>query len=266
MWYLTLSDDESHILCTVRKSVFEEFTEEFTTGLEVIVDGNLTVYVPEGQLQLQITSMRIEGPGERRFRLEKLRIELEEAGYFAEDHKRELPEDFKTVAVVTSPTGAVIHDIETTLKNSQVPFKVRIYPTQMQGRGTEAAVVRAIKFINEEALSDVIIVARGGGSNESLAVFNSRKIVEAVFCSGIPVIAAIGHETNSSFTDLAADFSSITPTAAAELLVNTWYQRQEAARRRAQLIFIVKVIAWLGFLLVLLVLVIYLKNYFSNMW
>ena len=164
-------------------------------GSQVLVTGRVRYYGPGGSLQLEISEIRAEGPGERHLRFLELKERLREQGYFDETAKRPLPERLTTVGIATAADGAVIHDIEVTVKNSGIPFALRLYPTQVQGRGARDAIVRSLEYINREGVCDVIILARGGGSLESLAVFSSEEVVKAVFASGIPVIAAIGHET-----------------------------------------------------------------------
>ena len=281
IWYLTLSDDSGMISCVVPRRVFAalepprksrfpdsgfpgasetesgdetdettgednadvaETPQEIAVGAQVLVTGRVRYYGPGGSLQLEISEIRAEGPGERHLRFLELKEQLREQGYFDETAKRPLPEQLETVGIVTAADGAVIHDIEATVKNSGIPFALRLYPTQVQGRGARDAIVRSLEYINREGICDVIILARGGGSLESLAVFSSEEVVKAVFASGIPVISAIGHEINSSLSDEAADFSVATPTAAAELLIREVREREARREIRARRWLYVRVI------------------------
>ena len=272
IWYLTLSDDGGMISCVVPRRVFAalepprksrfpdsglpgadesgsgdedgeaagadnaaaETPPEIAVGSQVLVTGRVRYYGPGGSLQLELSEIRAEGPGERHLRFLELKERLREQGYFDETAKRPLPEHLETVGIATAADGAVIHDIEATVKNSGIPFALRLYPTQVQGRGARDAIVRSLEYINREGICDVIILARGGGSLESLAVFSSEEVVKAVFASGIPVIAAIGHEINSSLADEAADYSVATPTAAAELLIREVREREAREERKAR--------------------------------
>ncbi|WP_406545630.1 exodeoxyribonuclease VII large subunit [Succinimonas sp.] len=273
IWYLTLSDDGGMISCVVPRRVFAalepprksrfpdsglpgasdsesgdedgetagadnsaaaEIPPEIAVGSQVLVTGRVRYYGPGGSLQLELSEIRAEGPGERHLRFLELKERLREQGYFDETAKRPLPEHLENVGIATAADGAVIHDIEATVKNSGIPFALRLYPTQVQGRGARDAIVRSLDYINREGICDVIILARGGGSLESLAVFSSEEVVKAVFASGIPVIAAIGHEINSSLADEAADYSVATPTAAAELLIREVRERETREERKAR--------------------------------
>ncbi|WP_019001937.1 exodeoxyribonuclease VII large subunit [Succinimonas amylolytica] len=213
-----------------------------TSGIMVRATGRVSFYTPAGSLQLEITDLKPEGPGERHLRFQALREKLREKGYFDPASKRPLPEQLKTIGVATARDGAVIHDIEVTVRNSGIPFALRLYPTRVQGRGAAASIARSLEYISREGVCDAVILARGGGSSESLAVFSSEEVTEAVFSSGIPVIAAIGHEINRSLADEAADFSVATPTAAAELLIRTVRERRLRAEARARRMLVFRIL------------------------
>ncbi len=231
-----------------------------TSGIMVRATGRVSFYAPSGSLQLEITNLRPEGPGERHLRFQALREKLREKGYFDAASKRPLPEQLETIGVVTAADGAVIHDIEVTVRNSGIPFALRLYPARVQGRGAAASIVRSLEYITREGVCDAVILARGGGSNESLAVFSSEEVTEAVFSSGIPVIAAIGHEINRSLADEAADFSVATPTAAAELLIRTVRERQARREARERRMFFIRMLLVLAGIIAMAALFLFLRS------
>lgn len=190
------------------------FTPE--EGMEVIVAGSVTVYAPHGAYQLQVRRMEKAGLGEKFLLIEQWKRELTAEGFFAADRKRPLPPFPARVGVVTSETGAVIHDIRTVLER-RYPVTIILSPTAVQGVGAHMEIARAIRRLSESA--DVVIVARGGGSFEDLFPFNHPEVVRAIANCPVPVISAIGHEVDVTLADLAADVRAPTPSAAAELVV-----------------------------------------------
>lgn len=185
-------------------------------GMEVIVSGSVTVYAPHGAYQLQVKKMEKAGLGEKYLLVEQWKKELAALGLFAAERKRELPVFPARIGVVTSETGAVIHDIRNVVER-RYPVEIIISPTAVQGEGACREIATAIRRL--AGLVDVIIVARGGGSFEDLFEFNHPDVVKAIAASPVPVVSAIGHEVDVTLADLAADVRAPTPSAAAELVV-----------------------------------------------
>ena len=185
-------------------------------GMEVIVSGTIRLYAPHGVYQLQVKEMRQGGIGEKYLLVEQWKKELIIEGCFASERKRRLPSFPAKVGVVTSETGAVIHDIMTVISR-RYPLEIIISPTDVQGEDAHRGIARAIRRLS--GLADVVIVARGGGSFEDLFAFNHPDVVRAISSCPVPVVSAIGHEVDVTLSDLAADVRAPTPSAAAELVV-----------------------------------------------
>lgn len=185
-------------------------------GMEVIVSGSVTVYAPHGAYQLQVRKMEKAGLGEKYLLVEQWKKELAAGGLFAADRKRGLPAFPSRIGVVTSETGAVIHDIRNVVER-RYPLEIVISPTAVQGEGAHREIAAAIRRLHGRV--DVVIVARGGGSFEDLFPFNHPDVVRAVAACPVPVVSAVGHEVDVTLADLAADVRAPTPSAAAELVV-----------------------------------------------
>ena len=185
-------------------------------GMEVIVSGSVTLYAPHGAYQLQVKKMEKAGLGEKYLLVEQWKKELAALGLFAADRKRELPVFPAKIGVVTSETGAVIHDIRNVVER-RYPLEIVISPTAVQGEDAHREIAAAIRRL--DGLVDVVIVARGGGSFEDLFPFNHPDVVKAIAACPVPVVSAIGHEVDVTLADLAADVRAPTPSAAAELVV-----------------------------------------------
>jgi exodeoxyribonuclease VII large subunit len=190
------------------------FTPE--EGMEVIVSGSVTLYAPHGAYQLQVKTMEKAGLGEKYLLVEKWKKELAALGLFSAERKRDLPAFPAKIGVVTSETGAVIHDIRNVMER-RYPLEIVISPTAVQGEDAHLEIARAIRKV--AGLVDVVIVARGGGSFEDLFPFNHPDVVKAIATCAVPVVSAIGHEVDVTLADLAADVRAPTPSAAAELVV-----------------------------------------------
>jgi len=206
------------------------FTPE--EGMEVIVSGSVTVYAPHGAYQLQVRKMEKAGLGEKYLLVEQWKKELAALGLFAADRKRELPAFPAKIGVVTSETGAVIHDIRNVVER-RYPVGIIISPTAVQGEEAHREIAAAIRRL--DGLVDVVIVARGGGSFEDLFPFNHPDVVKAIAACPVPVVSAIGHEVDVTLADLAADVRAPTPSAAAELVVpdrNVLFLRLQELRVR----------------------------------
>src|SRR5512136_1613522 len=204
------------IKCVMWRSDAEQLPFMPGEGMEVIVSGSVTVYAPHGAYQLQVKKMEKAGLGEKYLQVEKWKKELAVLGLFAVERKRDLPAFPSRIGVVTSETGAVIHDIRNVVER-RYPVEIVISPTAVQGEEAHREITAAIRRL--AGLVDVIIVARGGGSFEDLFEFNHPDVVKAIAASPVPVVTAIGHEVDVTLADLAADVRAPTPSAAAELVV-----------------------------------------------
>ena len=204
------------IKCVMWRSDAERLAFTPEDGQAVIVTGSVRLYAPHGAYQLQVKAMQAAGLGEKYLLLEKWKKELAEEGCFAAERKRELPAFPVRVGVVTSETGAVIHDIHTVIAR-RYPVEILISPTAVQGENAHREIAQAIESLRGRV--DVVIVARGGGSFEDLFPFNHPDVVRAIVSCPVPVVSAIGHEVDVTLADLAADMRAATPSAAAELVV-----------------------------------------------
>lgn len=217
--YFTLKDEHARIMGVMfsRAASSLKFTPE--NGMHVLVKGNITVYEMSGQYQIYITEMQPDGIGELYLAYEQLKAKLEKEGLFHDGRKKPIPAFPETIGVITSPTGAAIRDIITTLERRYPIGKVIVIPALVQGKNASASIVGAIKKANDKNVADVLIVGRGGGSIEELWAFNEEIVARAIAESKIPVISAVGHETDFTIADFAADLRAATPTAAAEMAV-----------------------------------------------
>ncbi|MGA2699135.1 MAG: exodeoxyribonuclease VII large subunit [Methanoregula sp.] len=204
------------IKCVMWRSDAERLSFEPEDGMGVVVTGSIRVYPPHGSYQLQVKSMTRAGAGEKYLLVERWKQELAAEGCFATERKRPLPSFPSRVGVVTSETGAVVHDIRTVIAR-RYPVEIIISPTAVQGDNAHGEIARAIRRV--AGLVDVVIVARGGGSVEDLFPFNHPDVVRAIAACQVPVVSAIGHEVDVTLADLAADMRAPTPSAAAELVV-----------------------------------------------
>jgi len=204
------------IKCVMWRSDADRLSFEPEDGMEVVITGSVRVYAPHGSYQMQIKTMTRGGAGEKYLLVEKWKKELEAEGCFATETKRPLPPFPARVGVVTSETGAVIHDIRTVIAR-RYPVEIVISPTAVQGDVAHREIARAIERVAGHV--DVVIVARGGGSFEDLFPFNHPDVVRAIVACPVPVVSAIGHEVDVTLADLAADMRAPTPSAAAELVV-----------------------------------------------
>lgn len=216
--YFSLKDEGSEIRCILWSSSARRLSFKLKNGLSVTVTGSVQVYGQRGTYSIILTGIKPAGTGTLyQIYLDRIK-ELEEKGYFSPHRKQPLPEVIHTVGVVTSETGAVIHDIITTIKRRNPLIEILLAPALVQGEGAGASIAEGIRRLNEDATSDVIIVGRGGGSIEDLWAFNELEVAEALYTSRIPVISAVGHETDTTIADFVADMRAPTPTAAAEFV------------------------------------------------
>lgn len=218
--YFSLKDDSSAIRCFLPAGTAPQIVCPLEEGLEVIVSGRINVYVPGGYYSLLVTDVEAEGKGQLAARFEQLKEKLNREGLFDPAHKKQLPLFPKKVAVVTSPTGAAVRDIQRTIRNKNDVVSILIVPVLVQGPAAAAEIAAAIDNLNAHHKDvDVIIAGRGGGSTEELWAFNEEIVARSIYASDIPVISAVGHETDFTIADFVSDHRAATPTAAAEIAV-----------------------------------------------
>ncbi|NLO40899.1 MAG: exodeoxyribonuclease VII large subunit [Ruminiclostridium sp.] len=217
--YFTLKDEQSVIKCVMFKTQNQRLRFKPEDGLKVIIRGYVSIYEVGGSYQLYPETMEPEGLGNLYLAYEQLKQKLEREGLFNPERKKKLPFLPKSIAVITSPTGAVIQDIMNVLFRRYPNTVLKIFPVMVQGEGASRQIASALEFINRFRAAQVIIIARGGGSLEELWPFNEEILARSIFHSDIPVISAIGHETDYSIADFVADLRAPTPSAAAELVV-----------------------------------------------
>lgn len=217
--YFTLKDADAQISAVLFKGASRGLTKLPQEGNQIMVQGEISVYAPRGSYQILVRSVQFQGEGELLAKLHERKKQLQALGYFDASRKKKLPLFPKTIAVVTSPTGAVIQDILQILQRRHSGFHLILSPVKVQGDGAKEEIAKAIDQLNEHKLADVIIVGRGGGSLEDLWAFNEEIVVQAILRSKIPIISAVGHETDFSLSDFVADVRAPTPSAAAELVI-----------------------------------------------
>ncbi|MCK4312228.1 MAG: exodeoxyribonuclease VII large subunit, partial [Candidatus Cloacimonetes bacterium] len=216
--YFSLKDEKSTLRCVFFKTYNLLLTFTPKNGDKVICAGKITVFEKGGSYQLNITRMIPSGIGELQIRFEELKRKLSEEGLFDEKHKKPIPQFPETIGVVTSATGAAIQDIRNVISR-RYPTKIFLYPATVQGEKAPLEIIEGIKYFNEQHPVDVLIIGRGGGSQEDLFCFNDEELARAIFASKIPVISAVGHEIDFTISDFVADLRAPTPSAAAELAV-----------------------------------------------
>ena len=218
-YYFTLKDENAQIAAVMFRGHHRQMKFVPEDGMSIIGLGRLSVYEPRGSYQIILEYIEPAGIGALQIAFEKLKKRLADEGYFDERHKKPIPYLPAKISVVTSPSGAVVHDIITVISRRFPNVHLEVVPVKVQGIGAEADIVAALKLVNDRADADVIILARGGGSLEDLQAFNSEPVAMAIFSSRIPVISAVGHETDVTIADFIADLRAPTPSAAAELVV-----------------------------------------------
>lgn len=231
--YFTLKDQDCVIKAVMWASSAAKLNFKPQDGMRVIVTANVRVYEKSGVYQLVVTRMQPDGMGELHLAYEKLKQKLEEEGLFSPQLKRPIPQYPKTIGVITAATGAVFHDIVTVLSRRYPIGTVRLYPASVQGISAPGELRAALSQANKEGVCDVVILGRGGGSLEELWAFNDEALARDVRASSIPVISAVGHETDFSICDFAADLRAPTPSAAAELCAVNLFEVFAAAQYRA---------------------------------
>ena len=215
--YFTLKDDSVQLSAVMWRGALARQRMTPREGDRVIVHGGMTFYQPRGSLQLQVDLIQPQGTGLLQLRLEQLRQRLEAEGLFDPTRKRAIPAYPRRIGVVTSASGAVWHDIQHVVARRYPLAELVLAPARVQGEGAPESIVNALAHLQESAAPDVIIVGRGGGSLEDLWAFNDERVVRAIFAAGVPVISAVGHETDLTLADFVADVRAPTPSAAAEV-------------------------------------------------
>lgn len=216
--YFSLKDKQSIIKCVMFRSNLSRIKFLPEEGMQVIVRGYISIYEKDGQYQLYAESLIADGAGELYIAYEQLKKRLEMEGLFASENKKPLPLLPRSVGIVTSPTGAVIRDIISVGKRRNPNINIYLYPSLVQGEKAAEEIAEGINFFNKFNKVDVIIVGRGGGSIEELWCFNEEIVARAIFNSKIPVVSAVGHETDFTIADFVADVRAATPSAAAEMV------------------------------------------------
>lgn len=217
-WYLSLKDENAQVRCAMFRMKNLRVSFRPTNGMQVLVRANVSLYEPRGDYQLIIESMHLAGEGLLMQQFEALKLKLAAEGLFAQHLKKKIPHFSKAVGIITSKTGAALQDILHILQRRDPSLKIIIYPTAVQGKDAATEIAQMIELANQRQEVDVLIVGRGGGSLEDLWCFNEEMVARAIFHSHLPVISAVGHETDVTIADFVADVRAPTPSAAAELV------------------------------------------------
>ena len=232
--YFSLKDDRTVIQATIWSGIYQKLGFDLEEGMKINVVGRVQIYEPSGSYSIIIEKAEPDGVGALAIQFEQLKKKLSEEGLFQDRFKQAIPQFAKRIGVVTSPSGAVIQDIITTVSRRFPGVEIVLYPTKVQGEGAAEEIARNISRANEREDLDVLIIGRGGGSIEDLWAFNEEIVVRAIFESRLPVISSVGHETDVTLADFVADRRAATPTAAAELATPvtkldllTYFQNQE---------------------------------------
>lgn len=218
-YYFTLKDKDSLIKCVMFKSYTSYLNFDVEDGMNVVILGTVAVYERDGIYQIYAKGMELDGVGDLYAAYEKLKAKLEAEGLFEKKYKKKIPYLPKEIGVVTSKTGAVIRDIINVTTRRYPMVHIKLYPASVQGKGAAETIVKGIEYFNKYQNVDLIIIARGGGSLEDLWPFNEEITARAIFASKIPIISAVGHETDFTIADFVADLRAPTPSAAGELAV-----------------------------------------------
>ena len=222
--YFTLKDENCLIKCIMFKSYAQKLMFEPKDGMKVFVFGTVSVFERDGVYQIYVKAMEEDGVGDLYTKYQKLKQDLEEKGLFSQEHKKKIPMFPKVIGVLTSQTGSVIRDIINVSTRRNPNVYIRLLPVPVQGEGAAEKISAGIEYMNKNKLADVLILARGGGSLEDLWTFNEEIVAYSIYNSEIPIISAVGHETDFSISDFVADLRAPTPSAAAELAVPDIYE------------------------------------------
>ena len=217
--YFSLKDSESQLKAVMFRSSRERLRFMPENGMKVLAHGTVSAFTRDGTYQLYVSSLEPDGLGSLYLAYEQLKAKLNAEGLFDEDHKKKIPRYPQAIGVITSPTGAAVRDIINVLGRRFPYAKVYLYPALVQGAGAEESLCRGIEYFNSVGLVDTVIIGRGGGSIEDLWAFNSERLARLIYGAGVPIISAVGHETDYTICDFVADLRAPTPSAAAELAV-----------------------------------------------
>ncbi len=217
-WYFTLKDSRAQIRGAMFKGANRKVIQRPKNGDKVLLRASISIYEPRGDYQLIVEHLEPEGEGLLKQQFEQLKMALSAEGLFANEYKKPLPQTISTVGIVTSATGAALHDILTVMRRRNPATKIIVYPSQVQGQIATEQICNAIQLANRRNEVDVLIVGRGGGSLEDLWCFNEEAVARQIFASAIPVVSAVGHEVDITIADYVADIRAATPSAAAELV------------------------------------------------
>ena len=235
--YLSLKDNKAVIKAVMFSFNASKLRFRPQNGMKVIARGRVSLYEPSGQYQLYIEDMQPDGIGALSLQFEQLKEKLTKEGLFDKAHKKPLPQFPKKVSVITSPTGAALQDIRNILNRRWPYAEVELTPVLVQGDGAASQLTYAINTVSADNTADVIIIGRGGGSIEDLWAFNSEELARAIYACKIPVISAVGHETDFTICDFVSDMRAPTPSAAAELAVPDRFEQAELLAQQRQYLF-----------------------------
>ena len=230
-YYFSLKDSRAQVRCAMFKGAAARLANPLKEGDHIEVAGKISIYEARGEFQITVNEVRLKGLGQLYEAYERLKTQLQAEGAFAAERKKPLPARPQCIGIVTSLAAAALRDVVTTLKRRAPEIPVIVYPTAVQGAGSEFQIAQAIKTASQCAECDVLIVCRGGGSIEDLWAFNEEPVVRAIEACAIPVVSGVGHETDFTLADFVADVRAPTPTGAAELVSPN---RQESLHRLAQ--------------------------------
>lgn len=222
--YFTLKDEKSLIKCIMFKSYAQKLNFMPKDGMKVFLFGGVSVFERDGVYQIYVKAMEEDGLGDLYTKYQELKNKLEEQGLFEEEHKMPIPKMPKVIGVLTSQTGSVIRDIMNVSTRRNPNVVIRLLPVPVQGEGAAQKIAEGIEYMNRNKLADVLILARGGGSLEDLWPFNEEVVAHSIYHSEIPIVSAVGHETDFTIADFVADLRAPTPSAAAELAVPDSYE------------------------------------------
>ena len=217
--YFSIKDADGQIRAVMFRSRAASLKFLPESGMKVIIHGSVTVYPRDGSYQIYVSSMQPDGIGALYLAYEQMKARLAEEGLFDDIYKKPIPEYPSRIGVITSPTGAAVRDIINVTGRRFPMAEIYVYPALVQGEGAEESLIRALDYLDRSRLCDVIIIGRGGGSIEDLWAFNSERLARRIFDAEVPVISAVGHETDFTICDFVADMRAPTPSAAAEIAV-----------------------------------------------
>ena len=230
-YYFSLKDSRAQVRCAMFKGAAMRLAKPLKEGDHIEVSGKISIYEARGEFQITVNEVRLKGLGQLYEAYERLKAQLQAEGAFSAERKKPLPTHPQCIGIVTSLAAAALRDVVTTLNRRAPEIPVIVYPTPVQGTGSELQIAQAIKTASQRAECDVLIVCRGGGGIEDLWAFNEEPVVRAIEACAIPVVSGVGHETDFTLTDFVADVRAPTPTGAAELVSPN---RQESLHRLAQ--------------------------------